>query len=557
MNDTLDTATIHGTGIGRGAALGPVMRMSAPLPEPVDEGPVAELRLALAQVEQATAWVAAELHARAEAVDETTRDVLEALADQVADPALIDDVSERLRAGRSTERAVWEAFAAFRSILERVGGYHAERAGDLADLDNRVRARLRGVPSPGIPTSAEPFVLVAHDLAPADTALLDVSKVLAIVTEQGGPTSHTAIIARAKGLPAVVGAADAADLRDGQVVIVDAASGQVRANPSEREAADARERIAQRAARERGTAHPGRTADGVAVPLLANLGSPAEATDALAAGAEGVGLYRTELGFLDRQHAPKLDELRAGYTELLRAFSGRKVVVRVLDAGADKPLAFLGLSDEPNPALGVRGLRALRQTEDVLRTQLAALAHAQADTGAELWVMAPMVADVEDARYFVDLARSSGIRTVGAMVEVPSAALLADQLLEHCDFLSIGTNDLTQYTLAADRQLGDVARYQDPWHPSVLRLIAMAADAGARAAKPVGVCGEAAADPLLATVLVGLGVSSLSMSPAAFEDVREELAAVTTAEATRRAQAALGASSAADARAAAQATSVP
>lgn len=551
MSGASGSAVITGTGIGRGVAAGPVIRMSAPLPEPADAGPEQDAATAIAAVEAAAEGVAAELRARGEAADGTAREVLDALADQVADPALLDDVADRIREGRSAERAVWEAFAHFRRMLESLGGYHAERASDLADLDSRVRARLRGVASPGIPRSPEPYVLVAEDLAPADTALLDAAQVLAIVTEQGGPTSHTAIIARAKSLPAVVGAPGAAALQDGRVVVVDAANGEVRPDPGEAELARVREAIAHRATAGPRPIHPGRTADGVAVPLLANLGDPAEAPAALEAGAEGVGLYRTELAFLDRSDAPRTEELRASYAELLGAFPGRKVVVRVLDAGADKPLGFLNVAAEPNPALGVRGLRALRASEDLLRTQLDALVAAQAGTSAELWVMAPMVADVEDAEYFARIARSCGVTTVGVMVEVPSAALLADQLLECCDFLSIGTNDLTQYTLAADRQLGEVARYQDPWHPAVLRLVQTAAEAGRRAGKSVGVCGEAAADPALAAVLVGLGVTSLSMSPAAIGDVREELAAVDLAEARRRAQLALGARSAAEARRAA------
>lgn len=547
---THSTETIVGTGIGRAVALGPVVRMSAPLPEPDNTRSTEDVASALARVTEATGWVAEDLRTRALSADDTSRDVLEALSDQVGDPALLDDVAERLAEGRTAERAVWEAFAAFRLMLEGLGGYLAERAGDLADLDNRVRARLRGVASPGIPSRSEPFVLVAEDLAPADTALLDITTVLAIVTEQGGPTSHTAIIARAKGLPAVVGASHASALRDGQTVVVDAATGEIHPDPSEQLVSATRERIAQHAARQQGAIHPGQTSDGTPVALLANLGSPTESAGALAAGAEGVGLYRTELGFLDSASAPSREQLVADYSALLRDFAGRKVVVRVLDAGADKPLAFLGLGDEPNPALGVRGIRALRAAEQVLRTQLEALAEAQASTSADLWVMAPMVADAEDAEYFVDLARSCGITTVGVMVEVPSAALLADQLLEHCDFLSIGTNDLTQYTMAADRQLGEVARYQDPWHPAILRLIGIAADAGRRAGKPVGVCGEAAADPVLATVLVGLGVSSLSMSPAALEDVREELAGVSMERVVRRGEVARAARSAADARAA-------
>lgn len=236
---------------------------------------------------------------------------------------------------------------------------------------------------------------------------------------------------------------------------------------------------------------------------------------------------------------------------MLDAFPGKKVVVRCLDAGADKPLSFLNDAEEENPALGLRGLRALRANEQILRDQLTALAQAQEQTEAELWVMAPMVADVEETEYFVTLAKELGIRVAGVMAEIPSLALMADQVASASDFVSIGTNDLTQYTMAADRMLGSVAGYQDPWHPAVLRLIRMLGDAGRAAGKPVGVCGEAASDPLLAVVLVGLGATSLSMTPAALGEVRAELLKHTRADADALASAALAAPTAAAARAAA------
>ena len=261
----------------------------------------------------------------------------------------------------------------------------------------------------------------------------------------------------------------------------------------------------------------------------------------------------TEFLFLSATQAPTVDEQTASYTELLQAFPGKKVVVRALDAGADKPLAFLNDAHEDNPALGLRGLRALRASEDILREQLTALANADAATEADLWVMAPMVATVEEASYFVGLAKEYGIKTAGVMVEVPSSAIQARRILEIADFASIGTNDLTQYTLAADRLLGSVASYQDPWHPAVLALIKSTADGGKVNGKPVGICGEAAADPLLAVVLVGLGATSLSMAPTALADVRASLLQHTLADAQRIAEAALAADDAASARAAAQA----
>lgn len=278
---------------------------------------------------------------------------------------------------------------------------------------------------------------------------------------------------------------------------------------------------------------------------------PADAAGAVALGAEGVGLFRTEFLFLDSPTAPTVEAQRQAYVQLLSAFPGKKVVVRALDAGADKPLSFLTDQDEENPALGRRGLRALRHHEAVLRDQLTALVQADAETEADLWVMAPMVADAEETAYFVSLARELGVRTAGVMAEVPSLALLAEQVFQQADFVSIGTNDLTQYTLAADRLLGSVASYQDPWHPAVLRLVAQLGAAGRDAGKAVGICGEAAADPLLAVVLVGLGATTLSMTPAALADVRAELGQHTLEQAREMARAALAAPSAAAARAAA------
>jgi phosphotransferase system enzyme I (PtsI) len=294
---------------------------------------------------------------------------------------------------------------------------------------------------------------------------------------------------------------------------------------------------------------PGALADGTPVPLLANVGSPEEAAPAVALGAEGVGLFRTEFLYLDARTAPSVDLQRSRYRDLMAAFSGRKVVVRVLDAGADKQLAFLGHTHEENPALGRRGIRALREHEGVLRDQHTALAGAQHDTRADHRVIAPMVGDVDETAYFIRVARSLGLKTVGITVEVPAAAVLADQIVPLCDFVSIGTNDLTQYTLAADRQLGSVAHYQDPWHPAVLRLVRLIGDAARPSHTPVGVCGEAASDPLMAVALVGLGADDLSMSPGALADVRAVLARVTLEQARGLAVRALQQTNAADARA--------
>ena len=539
---------LTGTGVGRGVAVGPVRRMPEPLAEPSAEPRTAPAEEARTAAKESLAAVQAWLTARGGAAGGDAQEVLDAQAMMAADPALLADVTKRIDSGATAERAVFEAFESFRVLLQSMGGYLGERAADLHDVAQRVIAHLRGVPAPGVPESDEPFILVAHDLAPADTALLDLDIVLALVTRDGGPTSHTAILARAKSIPAVVGVSGADALRDGDLVIADAAAGLVTLDPDSRAVAAAADR---RALWRRAATAPvtdGRLADGTPVPLLANLGSPDEAADAVALGAEGVGLFRTEFLFLSSDAAPTVEQQRVQYAALLRAFPGRKVVVRALDAGADKPLAFLTAAHEENPALGLRGLRALRAQEEILRDQLRALALAQAETEAELQVMAPMVSDAVEAEYFVGLARELGIRVTGVMAEVPSLALVADQVAQVTDFVSIGTNDLTQYTMAADRMLGSVASYQDPWHPAVLRLIERLGAAGAATGKPVGVCGEAAADPDLAIVLVGLGATSLSMTPAALADVRAALLTVTLDEARERASRALTARTAAEAR---------
>ena len=546
MSDS--TKDLTGVGIGRGLAVGPILRMPEPLPEPTDAASTIGADAEKVRVAGALAATAADIRQRGQRAGGAAKDVLDAQAFMAEDPTLKDDVDARLATGKTAERAVYEAFAAFRDLLTSMGGYMGERATDLDDVSQRVVANLQGVAAPGVPDPSHPFILVARDLAPADTALLDLDKVLALVTSDGGPTSHTAILAREKAIVAVVGVAGALDLADDQIVIVDAVTGTVTVAPTEAEQEAATATIASRAAAADAPVGPGALADGTPVPLLANLGSVDGALPAIEKGAEGVGLFRTEFLFLDADRAPTVDEQQEKYTELLTAFAGKKVVVRALDAGADKPLSFLNDEPEENPALGLRGLRALRANEPILRDQLTALANADAATDAELWVMAPMVSTVEETRYFTGLARELGIKTAGVMIEVPAAALLADRILPDTDFASIGTNDLTQYTLAADRLLGSVASFQDPWHPAVLRLVGEVGRAGVAAGKPVGICGEAAADPLLAVVLVGLGATSLSMSPAALADVRTELARFTLQQAKEFAEIALSANSAVEAR---------
>jgi phosphotransferase system enzyme I (PtsI) len=543
---------LRGVGIGLGVAQGRVARMSEPLPPPNDSPSALSADDETTRVRDAVAAVARELEQRGAQAGGAAKDVLEAQAMMAEDPTLESEIDARIAQGKTGEFAVFGAFASFREQLVAMGGYLGERAADLDDVAQRVIARLKGVPAPGLPERDHPYVLVAKDLAPADTALLDLEKVLALVTTDGGPTSHTAILAREKSIVAIVGAAAAKDLADGDLVIVDAAAGVVTTEPTADELERAKNRADARASAASAPITDGALRDGTPVPLLANLGKPEGAEEAVALGAEGVGLFRTEFLFLSSTQAPTVEQQRAAYTKLLSFFPGKKVVVRVLDAGADKPLAFLNDAHEENPALGLRGIRALRASEDILREQLTALAEADAATDADLWVMAPMIATVEETEYFVGVCRDYGVKTAGVMVEVPASALLADRVLGVADFASIGTNDLTQYTMAADRLLGSVASFQDPWHPAVLRLVREVGDAGRTNGKPVGICGEAAADPLLAVVLVGLGANSLSMAPTALADVRATLLEYSLDDARVIAEAALAANDAAGARSAAQ-----
>ena len=538
---------IKGVGIGRGVAVGPVIRMAAALPEPSD-APRADSVSAESEIERVTkslALVNADLNRRAEEAangDEGAKQaapILQAIAMFASDPALAQSSNTLIEQGKTAERAVLEGFGAVEEMFKAIGGYQGERAADLHDVGQRVIADLMGVPAPGVPVSDTPFVLVAEDLSPADTAGLDLDKTLAIVTSQGGPTSHTAILARARGIVAVVSAAGADDLKNGETVIVNAAESTITTEPSDEQVAAAEAAKAKAAKAKELRGKPGATKDGYHIPLLANVGKPSDGKTALEYGAEGVGLFRSEFLFIGNAEPPSVEEQTKAYAELLAQFPGKKVVIRMLDAGADKPLPFLTPEDEPNPALGLRGLRTLRTHMNVLEGQLKALAAADAQTDADLWVMAPMVADAHEAAYFVKLGKSFGLKKVGVMAEVPSIALMADQVAKVADFVSIGTNDLTQYTLAADRTLGSVANYQTAWHPAVLRAIKLIADAGNANGMPVGVCGEAAADPDLAVVLTGIGVNSLSMTPVALDDVRAELAGVTLEEAQEKAAKAL------------------
>lgn len=541
----------NGIGVVPGRVVAPAKIMPPPIVAPVPGPAPQDAAAEVARLREAAAAVHADLLARAQSVTGDARDVLKTAAMMAKDPAIIKTAVKRLDRC-DVETAVWTAAGEVAAQLEGLGGYMAQRATDVLDVRARIVACLRGVPAPGIPHSSEPYVLIATDLAPADTATLDPQTVIALVCAEGGPQSHTAILARSLGLPAVVAASGVLDVPEDAPVYVDGSSGVLRTDPGQTE----NDRVADWQAtmrRLRSYTGPCLLRDGRRIPLRANIGNGAQARAAAAAGAEGVGLLRTEFCFLDRDTEPSVDEQAEAYGEVFAAFDDHKVVVRTLDAGADKPLPFLTDDQEPNPALGVRGFRTSRRALGVLQRQLEAIATAARKHSGTVHVMAPMIATAAEAEEFAALVADAGLQVSGVMVEVPAAALRAGSILEEVGFVSIGTNDLTQYTMAADRMLGGLAELSDPWQPAVLRLISLTAEEGAAAEKSVGVCGEAAADPALAVVLVGLGVTSLSMAPRALPAVAEALRTVSFDEAREIAATVLKARDAQGARAAARA----
>lgn len=538
-----------GIGVSPGVVVGAVYRhkhteITAPVP--------ATPRQVFAALDD----VGADLERRAETVTlEVAREVLSAQAMIAQDPALVEAIAARLTDDVTypdVRPAIAEAFAGFREALLAVGGYFAERVADLDEIATRTIERLAGVET-GDVMLTRPSVVIADDLTPADTAALDLDFALALVVERGGPTSHTAIVARGLGIPAIVGCSGILGVDDDSTLLVDGRAGMVVVSPSDDEIADRRTREDALRARAAAVTGPGRLSDGTPVRLMANAGNEGDAVSGAGAGAEGIGLFRTELLFLDRQTEPSVDEQVAMYLRVFDAMPGNRVILRTLDAGSDKPVPFLNTIAEENPSLGVRGWRLTRIADGVLARQLEAVGRAAAQTRADVWVMAPMIDTPQEAAEFAARARAAGIKKVGVMIETPAAALLADKVLLEVDFASLGTNDLTQYVMAADRLDSRLSDLTSSWHPAVLRAIRSAADAAETLSRPIGVCGESAANPHLAAVLLGLGVTSLSMAPVAIGEVRGFLAGLDRATCVRAGQAAVNAGSAHEAEAAAKA----
>lgn len=515
---------LHGIGVSAGTASGLVRLVRPAVGVDAQEPATTDAAAAGEQVRAAMQAVSASLADRANRAPEKAKPILQATAQLAKDRGLAKAVDKQLAKGVGITKAVHEAVEEYAALLTSLGGYMAERVTDLRDIRDRTISELRGVPAPGVPELTSPAVLVAHDLAPAETATLSTDTVLGIVTEAGGPTSHTAILAAQLGIPAVVQVPGAEAIEEGTTLALDGGVGEVIVAPTEEEVGLLAERSRRRAAALAGSSGQGATRDGHKVALLANIGTADDAARAAGFDLEGSGLFRTEFLFLERDSAPTLEEQTETYTSVFTAFGDRRVVVRTLDAGADKPLSFADLGAEENPALGVRGLRLSQRREDLMDTQLQAIAAAWEATGkGDVRVMAPMVATVPEAQWFAKKVRALGLPSVGVMIEVPAAAIRADRILAEVDFASIGTNDLSQYTMAADRLQGELANLLTPWQPALLAMVRAACNGGRATGKHVGVCGEAGGDPLLALVLTGLGVGSLSMAPTKVNAVRAAL----------------------------------
>ncbi len=456
-------------------------------------------------------------------------------AELLADPDLLDIATSAIDKGKSAEFAWQQAYRTFADQLAGLGNpLLAERAIDVRDVGQRVLEELTGQKSEQ-EKMPEGTILIAEDLTPSDTANLDPTRVAGFATTSGGATSHVAILARSLDIPAVAGIeARALDVPEGMRVILDGTKGTLRVGVSDAEVEVIRVRqakIAERRAAENARAHePAVTSDGHKIDVMANVGSPKDIQDAVDRGAEGVGLLRSEFLFLGRSSAPTEEEQAEIYIEMANQIPGKPLVIRTLDVGGDKPLPYLPMAPEENPFLGLRGVRIGLDRPEILRTQARAILKA-VDAGAALHVMFPMIATMSDFRrakeIFEEERAKLGVSQVplGVMVEVPSVAVMAEQFAREVDFFSVGTNDLTQYTLAMDRGHPMLAPQVDALNPAVLGLIHTAAKAAYKYDRWIGVCGGVASDPQAVPLLIGLGVGELSCSIPSIPSVKAQVRA--------------------------------
>jgi phosphotransferase system enzyme I (PtsI) len=527
---------LTGLGVGLNSAVGEVhiVKPAQALPEwsksnkSVDEERAA-LRSSINNVSE-------HLDALGERAGGTSAEIFEALKGMLQDDELLEVADGNIDDGWSAAAAIGKAVDEFAELLGGDPDFD-ERVKDLQDLSRRVQADLAGIEMGLELPEIGRIVLVGDDFSPADTAQFT-KAVVGVITLKGGPTSHTAIICRSRSIPAVVSCGAAASLNDGDTVLVDPVGDRVLFGGDESLATKAISFVA--------------ISEDPLIPVRANIGTLADAQTATAkTDAVGVGLFRTELLYLNSKSVPTVDEQAAEYAEILAAAPEGPIVVRTIDAGSDKPVPFLHMPHEENPALGVRGFRLIQDHREFIEDQLKSLEIARVKTGRDVWVMAPMIATVQEAKQFADLARSLGGYKVGIMVETPSIATLIDQLAGVVDFVSVGTNDLSQYLFAADRMNANLGALSNHWQPGLIRTLARIADGASRGGFSVGVCGESASDPAFAVVLAGLGINSVSVSVSQVGAVRAALSSLDLAAAKEVANKVLVCTSPEDAKAAA------
>jgi multiphosphoryl transfer protein len=530
---------IRGVCAAPGIAIGVAVQFRAPEIEVREEGRGVELEHAA--LGRALVAVKTRAEEGSASGNDHARAIMAAHAALLDDPELLAAARARIDAGKSAGFAWRAAIAAQAEALNALGqSYLGERVADLHDLEGQVLAALGGKPTAAFDLPERAIVL-ADELFPSQFAALDPARLAGVCTARGGATSHVAILAQSLGVPALVAAgAGVLDVADGARVILDADNGRLDVEPSESALRAAEAAVKQRAVAETAArASAGeecRTKDGTRIGVHANLGAAGEAAGAVTQGAEGCGLLRTEFLFMDRAAAPSESEQREVYQAIADSLGGRPLVIRTLDAGADKPVAYLPMAPEENPALGVRGVRASLKQPELLRAQLRAIL--QVKPAAR--IMLPMVNDVaEILAVRAVLSELGGDAELGVMIETPAAAMLADQLAVEAAFVSIGTNDLAQYALAMDRGHPDLASSIDAMHPAVLRLIARTVEGARKYGRPVGVCGAIASEPIAAPLLIGLGADTLSAAPHAIPAIKARVRSVTLAECREAAQAAL------------------
>jgi phosphotransferase system enzyme I (PtsI) len=535
--------TLEGIGVGTRAVRAEVLRWSARLPLAAMAKSLLGAEVEVNTLSKAIANLESQYAAKIKvASDKDLREILEAQCAFATDSELADMAKEFCEQGWDAPSALQLAMSEFKSLLEGAGGEFGERVADLDEIVYRLIQWMGGESDETVLPTSGKFIVVADDLTPMDTiAFTDV--IVGVVTKGGGPTSHTAIVCRSRGIPAIVACLGADELVNGQMVVVDPDASQVIINGVI--VASEGQWWASRASR-----------GAPLIQVMANVGSVADA--AIVKSASGVGLLRTELFFLNNKIAPTRAEQQALYAEVLAASPDGEIIVRTLDAGSDKPIAFLEIGHEENPALGVRGQRVAAIAPDFYEDQLHAIKAAADEvksTGKkiEVSVMAPMIATVEEAQIFSKAARAAGFARVGIMIEIPAITRVIPLLKGIVDFMSIGTNDLSQYLFAADRVNSGVAALLDPWQPALLSLLHSIAQDGAKAGIKVGVCGEAASDPLLAVVMAGLGINSVSASPSSWAEVLDLLSRVDGPLALKAATSALQAKNPRDAKVAAKA----